>query len=226
MRKVFLSMMMLLSVSLMLAAEVDVTVTLVEAGTLREMLSDYDHVDRLSVRGKFNSVDLKYLREHTGRLMDLYYLDLSDIEIEESAEPYYSYSESTGAIGSYTYYQFYLSATEREELSSSGGLHPEGTHHIFSSSFAYAFSECSNLREVRLPKGMGKRVGRNLFRDCTNLEAVALPEGCDSIGREAFYGCRALKEMSNTTMISRVGEYAFLSNVEFEPADSSTQFCG
>ena len=226
MRKVFLSMMMLLSVSLMLAAEVDVTVTLVEAGTLREKLSDYDQVDRLSVRGKFNSVDLKYLREHTGRLMDLYYLDLSDIEIEESAEPYYSYSESTGAIGSYTYYQFYLSATEREELSSSGGLHPEGTHHIFSASFAYAFSECSNLREVRLPKSMGKRVGRNLFRACTNLEAVALPEGCDSIGREAFYGCRALKEMSNTAMVSRVGAYAFSQTSDLKPLMAPLSFVG
>ena len=54
MKRIFLLMLTLLALPLcMLAQEVEVTVTLSEAGTLQESLLDYDKIDKLTVKGKF-----------------------------------------------------------------------------------------------------------------------------------------------------------------------------
>ncbi len=231
MKRIFLSMLTLLALPLcMLAQEVEVTVTLTEAGTLQERLSEYDYVDKLTVKGKFNSLDLKYLSEHKGRILDLYYLDLSDIEIVNSDKPYLEKSESTGAIGYNNYFKYYLTTYEKqEETGSAGGghgLHAEYTYHYYSSSFLKAFNGCTNLKEVHLPKAMGKIVGESILGGCSNLERVVLPEGCESIGDYAFSGCTALKEMSNTSKISHVGSYAFSGTGELKPQLAPLNYVG
>ena len=170
MKRIFLSMLTLLALPLcILAQEVEVTVTLSEAGTLQESLLDYDKIDKLTVKGKFNSLDLKYLSEHKGRILDLYYLDLSDIEIVNSDKPYLERSESTGAIGYNNYFKYYLTTYEKqEETGSAGGghgLHAEYTYHYYSSSFLKAFNGCTNLKEVHLPKeDCGRKYIRGMFK--------------------------------------------------------------
>lgn len=73
MKKNFLIAILMLLPLGMMADGNYVTIVLTEAGTLQERLieSGYDSVDGLTVSGKFNSLDLKYLHEATGRLANL-----------------------------------------------------------------------------------------------------------------------------------------------------------
>ena len=73
MKKYFLLALLMLLPLGMMADGNYVTIELTEAGTLQERLIDsgYDSVDGLTVKGKFNSLDLKYLHEATGRLANL-----------------------------------------------------------------------------------------------------------------------------------------------------------
>lgn len=231
MKRIFLSMLTLLALPLcMLAQEVEVTVTLTEAGTLQESLLNYDKIDKLTVKGKFNSLDQKYLREATGRIANLVYLDLSDVELVDSDEEYYSWAEFYGAIGHYgPYHHYILSPTEYTTSEEKGSFNSRATHYYhhtpnldygfagdIGSGYTY-LSGNSTLKEVLLPK-VSTGVGEGTFRLCKALEKVVLPEGCKTIGEYAFYQCDALKTLENSNKVESIGYNAFCYDFSFNAA--------
>ena len=222
MKRKVLTMLMLLALPLyMVAQEVEVTVTLTEAGTLQESLSEYDNIDKLTVKGKFNSIDQKYLREATGRIANLVYLNLTDVELVDSDEEYYSWAEFGGAIGRYgPYHHYILSPTAYTTSEVKGSFNSRATHYYHHTpNFDYGFAGNigsgytyldgnSTLKEVLLPK-VSTGVGEGTFRLCGALEKVVLPEGCKTIGEYAFYHCYALKTLENTNKVESIGYNAF-----------------
>ena len=164
-KNVLLTMMLLLPLGSMAGNHVKVTLT--EAGTLQDVLldSECDKVDSLTVSGKFSSVDLKYLRDGTGRIANMVYLDLTDIEIVECEEEYYSWAEFYGAIGHYgPYHHYYLSPTEYTTSEVLGSFNSRATHYYHHTpNLDCGFCADSNmgsiwgtsntvLKEIRLPK--------------------------------------------------------------------------
>lgn len=58
----------------------------------------------------------------------------------------------------------------------------------------YAFSGCSNLRNIRLPEGL-EHIGNGCFCE-TNLEEITIPSSVATIEEYAFYNCRSLKKVT------------------------------
>lgn len=72
----------------------------------------------------------------------------------------------------------------------------------------YAFQNCRNLQEIRLPKNLQK-ISISSFDDCKALERISIPETVESIGAWAFHGCDSLKTISVPAKVKEIGRYAF-----------------
>ena len=58
-----------------------------------------------------------------------------------------------------------------------------------------AFSDCSGLTEIKIPKTVTK-IGEHAFAYCNKLAKINLPEKLESIGDEAFIACSSLKNIT------------------------------
>ena len=74
----------------------------------------------------------------------------------------------------------------------------------------FAFSHCSNLREITMPPGVTS-IGDDAFNSCRNLQKITLPSGMTSIGDGAFGGCNNLREITLPSSVTSIGDYAFNS---------------
>ncbi|MBR3758918.1 MAG: leucine-rich repeat domain-containing protein [Bacteroidaceae bacterium] len=70
-----------------------------------------------------------------------------------------------------------------------------------------AFSRCGALESVSAPKAL--TIGDSAFDYCNSLTSVSLPEAT-SIGMYAFYNCTALTSLTFGSVITSVGNNAFL----------------
>ena len=130
----FTAIFLLLSLPLSVLADekIHVKVNLKEAGSLQDELmdTDYDRIDSLTISGKFSGVDLAYLKKGSGRLASLEFIDLTDIEIVECDEPYYSWTDIDSSIGGYgnpPVHIYYLSNTEYTTSEQTGALASQQT---------------------------------------------------------------------------------------------------
>lgn len=62
----------------------------------------------------------------------------------------------------------------------------------FSALSDYAFAHCSNLTSVQVPI---RSIGERCFYQCDKLNRLSAPEVVDRIGKEAFAGCKQLKDI-------------------------------
>ncbi|MBR4752519.1 MAG: leucine-rich repeat domain-containing protein [Thermoguttaceae bacterium] len=60
---------------------------------------------------------------------------------------------------------------------------------------AQAFSGCSSLTEIFLPKTV-KSIGEGAFNWCSSLQTLRIPESVEIIGANAFFSCRALQSLN------------------------------
>ena len=75
--------------------------------------------------------------------------------------------------------------------------------------FGYgAFSECSNLYEVRLPSEL-VQTGNAMFSGCSTLSKIQLPESLTTISESTFDGCRSLRDLYIPKNVSTIGPAAF-----------------
>ena len=222
----FTAIFLLLSLPLSVLADekIHVKVNLKEAGSLQDELidTDYDRIDSLTVSGKFSGVDLAYLKKGSGRLASLEFIDLTDIEIVECDEPYYSWTDIDSSIGGYgnpPVHFYYLSNTEYTTSEQTGALASQQTkfyHHTPNLEFGFCGTKDSwgsingnfTLKEVRMPKA-SRQVGEYMCTNCQVLERVVLPEGCNQVGNRAFWRCEKLTDIVNTEKIDSIGAGAF-----------------
>ena len=59
----------------------------------------------------------------------------------------------------------------------------------------YAFSFCSGLTSITLPKSVTS-IGEHAFESCSGLKSITLPDSVTSIGWGAFRGCSGLKSIT------------------------------
>lgn len=71
-----------------------------------------------------------------------------------------------------------------------------------------AFSNCSKLKSVVLPKGL-KELKKSLFSGCTALEAISIPDSVKTLGEGVFSGCAALKEVKIPGEVTVIPKNAF-----------------
>lgn len=71
-----------------------------------------------------------------------------------------------------------------------------------------AFSNCSKLKSVVLPKGL-KELKKSLFSGCSALEAISIPDSVKTLGEGVFSGCAALKEVKIPGEVTVIPKNAF-----------------
>lgn len=71
-----------------------------------------------------------------------------------------------------------------------------------------AFSECTELRSVKLPESLSQ-IGRDAFSKCTSLTNIHLPESLESISRSVFEGCTALRSVVIPGKVTVIESCAF-----------------
>ena len=222
----FTAIFLLLSLPLSVLADekIHVKVNLKEAGSLQDELmdTDYDRIDSLTISGKFSGVDLAYLKKGSGRLASLEFIDLTDIEIVECDEPYYSWTDIDSSIGGYgnpPVHFYYLSNMEYTTSEQTGALASQQTkfyHHTPNLEYGFCGSKNSwgqvaenfTLKEIRMPKA-SRQVGEYMCMNCLALERAVLPEGCKQVGDRAFMWCKSLTDIVNTEKIDSIGAGAF-----------------
>lgn len=71
-----------------------------------------------------------------------------------------------------------------------------------------AFSNCSKLKSVVLPKGL-KELKKSLFSGCSALEKISIPDSVKTLGEGVFSGCAALKEVKIPGEVTVIPKNAF-----------------
>ena len=71
-----------------------------------------------------------------------------------------------------------------------------------------AFSNCSKLKSVVLPKGL-KELKKSLFSGCSSLAAISIPDSVRTLGEGVFSGCAALKEVNIPGEVTVIPKNAF-----------------
>ena len=72
----------------------------------------------------------------------------------------------------------------------------------------FAFSECENLEEVIIGKGV-KSISRGAFAFCPKLKKVILPNQLEFIGNDAFRDCTSLQDIEINSDLRKIGDRAF-----------------
>ena len=72
----------------------------------------------------------------------------------------------------------------------------------------YAFSGCSGLTSVTIPKSVTK-IGFYAFPGCSGLTSVTIPNSVTSIDMAAFSGCSGLTSVTIPNSVTSIGEDAF-----------------
>lgn len=217
-----------------------VTINLTEAGMLQDKLLDLDDTDirRLKLSGFITASDVSYLRS-SARFANLKYLDISEVTLVPSNEPYaefgiyvkYGNGGTTGGSSA----RFYISEEENNELiySESNGLGGANRMYAYYSrnlagaftgmnleyvilprSFdrvgAFCFKGCKKLQEVSLPNNNGfKYIDEFAFTGCESLEKLLLPSSVVFIGAGAFYECKMLNNVGRLDNVKFLGKSSF-----------------
>lgn len=179
-----------------------VTVNLEKEGTLEAVISELTASDitELKIIGPITASDIKFLRKCEGKIANLESLDLSEVTLVASDEPYTEGEE-------YGRYYYYLMEEEKTwTYSSSGGIFSVTYYHHGCMNLCRAF-EGMLLETIILPSTM-KKIGYRCFSGCKLLTNVVLPDGITAIDEEAFSGAISLKTI-NIDNTKEIGNKAF-----------------
>ncbi|WP_297272165.1 leucine-rich repeat domain-containing protein [uncultured Bacteroides sp.] len=206
----YLSVLLLLVATLGLRAQ-SKTVTLTEAGTLSNFISEAEQttITDLTIKGPINSADIITLRGMAGNLK---VLNLLDANIVYSAQSYYGGDSElhtqNDVVGDYMFYGLtqLTKITLPKDVWSIGtwssddpwyenGTKVNGQPRCHDDDYSAAFQNCVNLQEVVLPAGL-LWIGPGSFAALKKLTTVNLPEGLEGIGAYAFKGCVALESIA------------------------------
>lgn len=207
----YLSVLLLLVATLGLRAQ-SKTVTLTEAGTLSNFISEAEltTITDLTIKGPINSADIVTLRGMAGNLK---VLNLLDANIVYSAQSYFggesAYHTQNDVVGDYMFYGltqltkitlpkdvWSIGTWSRDDPWNADKTKVSGTPRCEDSyDYSSAFKNCVSLQEVVLPAGL-LWIGTYTFDSLEKLTTVNLPEGLEGIGYKAFNGCIALESIS------------------------------
>lgn len=212
-----------------------------QEGMLNELVTalNANKIRSLTIKGRLNGTDIKYLRENETLQNYLDSLDLGEVTLVPGGESYYTYviPGDDGDYWSNTTYYIYLSDHEKMThlKTTATGWGTQSYNKWESDALPYAFVGMNfTLKKIVLPAGLPK-IGEHMFTGFEKLGSVVAPEhiteiresafsGCSSlvqiegmdishlqiIDKDAFSGCAKLKLGTlNLTSAKRIGEKAF-----------------
>lgn len=90
----------------------------------------------------------------------------------------------------------------------------------------YAFSMCTNLRDIKLPKSV-RVIGDYAFECCKSLSSITIPKSVEKIGAHAFIYCMSIKTIEIPNSVIEIGDGAFSSCCQLTSitVDSNNSYC-
>ena len=177
--------------------QISLEINLKKVGGLVEELmriptSDLNQIMSLKISGDMNGTDFLALN----KLTNIINLDLSEANIREGGENYYS--SSTTETDKFKRYQLYaLTALQNLVLPNSLKIIDDN-----------AFNGCKNLTSMIIPNSVTS-IGGYAFNGCRNLTSVIIGNSVISIGESAFSGCSRLPSVTIGNSVTFIGESAF-----------------
>jgi len=190
----------------------EVIITLNEAGTLKEALSELDvtKIRHLTLRGEIDANDIALIRAHEGRLSTLDVLDLKDVTLVSKDRVYYN-SWTRAVDGTFYSYLTCICIGEngQAEMVTSEGVPSQASSWIvyqYYDNLAYAFQDMP-FKRIVLPKSL-KTIGDGTFEN-SDIEVLEMAENPRTIGENAFHNCSELRELPSLQNVSKMGDSAF-----------------
>lgn len=197
-------------------------VTLENAGTLSERVTDVTSIKELTIVGPINGTDINCIRS----MNNLKVLNLENADIVAGGEKYGIYSWSSGDPQStennkITRNLFESSPCEKIVIPKSvtsidqGGFIaskitsmeiPENV----TSMGGHVFTYCPNLRSITFLADL-KSIPSDTFQGCESLISVTLPKSLVEIESSAFRGCSKLESISLPEGLESIGSDAFFA---------------
>ena len=84
----------------------------------------------------------------------------------------------------------------------------EGKTYLVTEIGESAFSGCSNLSSISIPKSVTS-IESSAFKGCSKLSSISIPEGVTSIRSNAFYKCINLSSISIPESVTAIEDHAF-----------------
>ena len=183
--------------------------TISKPGNLKAQLLDLDTdiIEGLTLKGKINGSDLKYLTAGEGRTGNLTYLDISELTFAYDGTEYRTVVDAPeGGMGTTYVYHYYLSEQNSDERT--GSTPTSATYSCYRNNLAAAFAKHTTLQYVKLPNFMTS-LGERMFEQCRELKRVKFPEGLTSVGNLAFYFCSNMQLYDFPATFEEIGGNAF-----------------
>ncbi len=182
------------------------TLDVAEAGTLSALVGSEQasSVTSLTLTGKLNSTDIKFLRRLAG--VDEYgdkvvgnslaHIDMAGADIVAGGEPYYyTYTTVDSIVGDF----FFSGCTQLESFRMSASA--KGIEWS-------AFEDCTGISEFAVADSV-RYIDNDAFKGCTSMATVTLGKNVADIEGYAFIGCTALTSITLPQSVSTIGEFAF-----------------
>ncbi len=190
-------------------------ITLIVPNTLRYMLADLDVttiITHLKLHGKLGSDDLAVIHSHTGRLMAMEILDLSDVILVADEGQYAFISEKNGiGISGGTFNTYFLSNRNEtittKETTLMGDLLVYND--IYTTDLGGLLFNCTSVKKVLLPKVL-RSIGDHIFSNCSALEEVVIQNESEisTVKDDAFKYCSNLTNLC-LSELRTIGKHAF-----------------
>lgn len=202
-----LTMWLLLSFNLQ-AQDVIESVHVETAGTLNSLISSSTKylITDLTLTGKLNGTDIKFIREMAGYNTEgrLIKLNLADVNLVAGGDSYISMNEQyytkNNSISGYLF-------SELNKLTSI--VLPNSVTSIETA----AFQGCEGLTSITIPNSVtsigGGEGGNGPFAYCTGLTSITLSNSITSINRDTFTGCIGLKSITIPNGVTLIDSFAF-----------------
>lgn len=176
-------------------ADEETVITLTEAGTLKEALSEVEatKIKHLTLKGPIDANDIKLIRAQEGRLSTLEVLDLKDVTELVPREKVYYYSYGQGQDGVLGGDAHFVCIGEKDESVTETYLYGQRKNvYDYYDDLACAFIDMP-LKRIVWPLCL-KEIGTAAMHSCKSLEEFVAPTNPEFIGGNAFYGCSELKK--------------------------------
>lgn len=188
-------------------------------GSLRDLVNDLpsSRIRHLIISGSLNGADIAYLVGGAGRMTKVDSLDISEITLVKSPEPYKTLLVHVSDVGFGTTTEIYYISDKYEVISEESDTGLGGskvTNHVFCNDLSGAFAESMAFKYVVMPKSLS-RVGDYLcFRNST-IEEIVLPDNVTELGYRVLYssGIKRVNIPKNIKTIPK--DFATSSAIEF-----------
>ena len=185
-----------------------------QEGTLDEQVTALNaaKIRKLTVKGRLNGTDIKFLRSENVGLDCLDSLDLRDVTLVPGGESYYTYV-IPGGDGDYwsntTYYIYLSDHEEKTHLQTTAvGWGTQSMYKWESDALPYAFYGRA-IKYIALPNSLSRLGEKILASQC--LEGAVVSNQVTEISDGAFFRCGKLRHIEGLdfTSVKTIGDEAF-----------------